>query len=243
MIKGIVVASACFSSSNLAIASSMPTPVGTVEKCQFEKPDANDLVVLIDGFDSFIKTDVWLSADPEWGGQHTSWTELQIEDGDQPLYIIAYSVMPRVWHFTGKTSRIKKVIVLRNPSPTIPLVGVVGLDRSVVDFDDRSLCKPVAPDWPVAGLETALGHKINLIPQNYRVNNIVLLPSDRVPKEGGNHGLSSQVTRSFIVHFDPTNVIVPEGTEEWPLNHLSTSQIQEAKTHLDGAIEILPSGL
>lgn len=217
------------------MASSLPRPVGTVEKCQFEKPDANDLVVLIDGFESSIQTDVWLSADPEWGGRHTSWTELKIEDGDQPLYIIAHSEMPRIWHFTGSTSRIKKVIVLRRASPTIPFVGVVGLDRSVVDFDDRAVCMPSAPEWPVAGFEAALGHKIDLIPQNYRVNKIVLLPSDRVPKGGQNYGLSSRVTDS-LVHFDPTNVIVPDGTEEWPTKHLSTSKRIKDAQHIDGAI-------
>lgn len=198
---------------------------GTKEDCSFAKPDPEDFVVLISDFSSRIKANVRLGYPHRW--EDTSSTELKIEPGDRPIFIIANSVMPRIWDFTGDTARVRKFIAIREPSRRAPLVGVAGLEEAKIDYVTNTICTRFSSGgrWTLEKFGEAIGHEIDLFPTRYAENydgSVLALPSDGVTggvqdqSLGPNNGLSRQVMANGkgalnLVHFDLRELNVPAG--------------------------------
>lgn len=72
-------------------------------------------------------------------------TEVNIEAGELPLFIILKSYSGRIWKFTGATNRVESVWVSteKMTSDYTPLAGVLGLPKEEVFFTNQKRCLPI----------------------------------------------------------------------------------------------------
>lgn len=75
----------------------------------------------------------------------TSVDDLEIEPGDEPLYIIASSYGPTIWRVAGATARVKTFIAASFGIDGKTSAGVIGIDRRSVKFT-TSACAPSLSD-------------------------------------------------------------------------------------------------
>ncbi len=102
--------------------------------CEFPKPSASAKVILLSGYEGYAISNVAVSGQD----RETSAAVIDIEKGEQPLYIVATNFDSLVWQLTGETDRVERFV-----APAMSRgVGVVGLDKSKIHFQPGRECLP-----------------------------------------------------------------------------------------------------
>ena len=66
---------------------------------------------------------------------------IDIQEGEQPLYVIARSGTGTIWQFTGAVQRVAHVVAMSEiMASDVPRVGIVGIDRTRVTFKSAKTC-------------------------------------------------------------------------------------------------------
>ena len=94
--------------------------------------------------------------------EDTGFSEIRVEEGETPLYVVLSAYSAVVWNFTGQTDRVSTVVVSGyNPG------GVVGIDAGKVAFLEGRDCLARAHEFPsvegirvTAQLRSLLGTEI-----------------------------------------------------------------------------------
>jgi hypothetical protein len=83
------------------------------------------------------RTDGWLRQSAEQPYRQTHAAQLEIEAGEQPLYVIASSQSALIWRFSGATERVVQFAAISQEGDYVPRVGAVGLstDRVLIMRD------------------------------------------------------------------------------------------------------------
>jgi len=72
--------------------------------------------------------------------EETRFAEIDIQEGTQPIYVVATSQAGMIWRFTGSTNRIYAVVIMADASQKPLRVGAIGLDRTRLHFRSSSEC-------------------------------------------------------------------------------------------------------
>jgi len=89
---------------------------------------------------------------------------INVEPGDEPLYVVITSYAPTIWQFSGAVERIERVVATstangRNGSNAqqAPIAGVTGVPRDRVGFPAKSSCFGYFSESPSSGSLQAAG--------------------------------------------------------------------------------------
>jgi hypothetical protein len=103
--------------------------------CDLPKPDTNDLVVVLSTWNGGLQPNVTVA------GQDgtTQLSQVAIEPGDRPLYLVLTAYYPNIWQLSGATDRLTRVIVVRSSlrtdkQPDLVGAGVIGVGADKVTF-------------------------------------------------------------------------------------------------------------
>nr|ALL53641.1 conserved hypothetical protein [uncultured bacterium fosmid I5J7] len=110
--------------------------------CELPAAGKDELVVFVAGERGVALSTVSTAGQDEV----TTASELIIEDGDEPLYVIVSSSQSVLWSFKGATQRVSRVFVSSEIRPDFERSGsgVAGIDPSRVHFVEGKHClKPV----------------------------------------------------------------------------------------------------
>jgi hypothetical protein len=107
------------------------TQANSVKRCDLPKPSAKAIPIYVGGYEgTAISTVAVAGLDRE-----TSFATLEIEEGDDPLYIVFNVYDPMVVRVTGATHRVERFV-----GGSLGGIGVVGLPKDVVDLTSLAAC-------------------------------------------------------------------------------------------------------
>jgi hypothetical protein len=86
------------------------------------------------------RKDDWLRSQAEHPDEQTFSTQIHIEDGPQPLYLIATSESAVIWQFSGATDRIVRFAGISTKGSYVPRVGTVGLPKDRISVMTDVFC-------------------------------------------------------------------------------------------------------
>lgn len=101
-----------------------------IAACGVPKAGPKDQVLVVSAYEGASLSTVTVAGQDEV----TQTVELNIEDGEEPLFIAASSYTPMIWRLTGATERVSKFIAAAKTD------GVVGLVKDRVTFVDGRNC-------------------------------------------------------------------------------------------------------
>lgn len=88
--------------------------VARAKSCALPAPASGDKVVLLGAYEGKTLSNISIGGDDlEVGSAH-----VEIEKGDEPLYIVATSFEAMVWHVTGETNRVAKFVAISMQAAT-----------------------------------------------------------------------------------------------------------------------------
>lgn len=171
-----------------AVLPEAPEPPSPGAACNAPSVPKGADVVLLTGYSSYALSNVAVS-----GKNNTTFAaSIEVEPGDQPLYVFAVSFEEIIWSFTGATERIQTLVV--QPPKRVksgPGAAVAGIDASRVHFVAASSCLPAAVhrtgrDLNEAGqrLASALGTRVSNIVADYYLTEMKI-PSGSAVARGG----------------------------------------------------------
>lgn len=161
-------------------------------RCGFPTPAAGSRVVLIGAYQGDTVSNISLGGDDVEVGV----AMINVEKGDEPLYIIAVSFEATIWKITGATDRIQRLVVQSANGlggTDAPRAGVVGVQRDKITFAHGRDCmryftNPDGGDGIAAGGEALLliGRKPDVIAGSYDLRALSipsgqLMPEARFP--------------------------------------------------------------
>jgi Ca2+-binding EF-hand superfamily protein len=117
-------------------AREMPT-ASQIAQCKLPPLPTGAKIHLVSSYSSYALSNVTIA------GQDltTVTTEIYVEPGDQPMYVVAASKTPRIWRFRGSTERVVNFVALSyGKSQDGSKAGVVGLARDRVSFTAPETC-------------------------------------------------------------------------------------------------------
>jgi hypothetical protein len=155
--------------------------------CRLAPADANDTLVIHGAYEGQAVSTAALA------GQDTTTllTEVEIEPGERPLYLVLNSYTPMVWRFRGDTGRVAKVAVISGAGgPGRPGAGVVGLPGAKVRAFHASECfghfaeaGSLQAHKARAFVHAVLGRNPDAVTANYGAARVAL-PSGRTAQAG-----------------------------------------------------------
>lgn len=155
-----------------------------VARCNLPKPDPSAMIVAIGGYHGRALSSVSIGGDDVT----TSVAQVEIEQGDQPLFIVASSYESMVWQVSGAVDRVSQFLVSAYPTAgagKVPRVGVVGLPAGRVSAPNGGDClKYFTSTSDTAGLQAQgalrvmLGRAPDLAVATYAMDKVAL-PSGR----------------------------------------------------------------
>lgn len=183
--------------------------------CSLPRAGAADTILNVRSYEAGALSDTVAGQD---GVTETS--ELNIEAGDTPLYIVASSYTAMIWRVTGHVGRVSHIVV-SSPAGA----GAVGLPKEKVTSIRSQGClryqsaAVASGSQQLAALGKVLGKPVDAIIDAYTLPKAVL-PSDGVAprdlKPGRNAALRSTVAFSAgglenvsAVHIAPSCALVP----------------------------------
>lgn len=108
-------------------------------------------------------------------------TEIHIEDGSEPLFVIAQTFTPTVWRVTGDVSRVARFVApgINRGNETIEGVGVAGLPKEKVTFLPGADCLGWQGDeagryQQMVELAQKLGQSPDKVVSNYTMSTVAL---------------------------------------------------------------------
>jgi Ca2+-binding EF-hand superfamily protein len=97
-------------------------------RCGLPPPPKDAVIAVVGAYEGAALSNVTIGDDEE----ETRVAQVDIQDGDRPLYVVLTSYHHMIWQFSGATSRIAHVVALSGPSRGSARSGVVGIDKSKV---------------------------------------------------------------------------------------------------------------
>jgi hypothetical protein len=108
--------------------------------CDLPRPAAEELVTVLGIYDGVLQPKVSVVGQDE----QTQLTLVDVEPGDQPIYLMLTSYQAMIWQFRGATDRIAKVVVVRayvsGQIADLAGAGVVGIAKDKVTFLPYGSC-------------------------------------------------------------------------------------------------------
>ncbi len=221
------------------LAAEPPSPLrraqlSEAESCKLPKPSPEASAVFVAGRGGSALSSVSV-AGPD---QETTFATLDIEEGKEPLYIVANISGPMVLRVTGATGRVERFVGGGNKQG----LGVIGLPAEVVDLTSMSECKfPVAyqadtSDWIKARalLVSALGKEVRMTGRN-KLDQLKL-PSGHRDKTEETQGIKSgPVVHSGNRSYRLTNKgLVELKREEYPTG----LEAEMRRFYPDGVVDV-----
>ena len=153
--------------------------------------------------------------------------QIDIQDGTQPIYVIATSFRGMVWQFTGATNRVMQVVAVTDAAQGFVRAGVVGIDkakvlvRSAADcmrsfHDDRealnakealaALLNGRSPDAVVGKYQLSrVRFPVGQMSSDHPFANVMAAPTSEAAKSA--HGEMLRFTPLGVAMFDPKAVV------------------------------------
>jgi Ca2+-binding EF-hand superfamily protein len=148
-----------------------------LSRCNLRKAEAGEKLYLISAYQAGTLSSVTVAGQD----QTTETAEINVEDGKEPLYIVASSYKPMIWRLTGHVERVAYFAGSASGG-----IGVTGLPKEKTNLTGDGQCLQRLADIrgnPQASLRfagTAFGKQVDGIYNGYSVPR-VSLPSDTVP--------------------------------------------------------------
>jgi hypothetical protein len=171
-----------------AVRPEAPEPPAAGAECDAPPVPKGAEVVLLSGYTSYALSTVAVS-----GKNNTTFAaSVEVEPGDDPLYVFAVSFQPIVWSFTGATERIQTLVVQPPKSAKSgPGAAVAGIAASRVHFVPASSCLPAAVhrtgrDLNEAGqrLARALDARVSSLVTDYYLTEVKIPSGNVVDRQG-----------------------------------------------------------
>ena len=146
-----------------------------VKACGLTSPGVNTRVVMIGAYEGAGLSTVSLGDDDETVGV----TDISVESGPEPLYVILTTCGANIWRFSGSVERIERVFACANSAgvSSVPRVGVTGLARDKVTIAGTGDCIPcfskpdsVESKHALEGVKFAIGRTPDTIATIYSAN-------------------------------------------------------------------------
>lgn len=146
-------------------------------------------VVLMSAYGSNAIANVTVAGQDET----TVTSEVYVEPGNEPLYIVAATMKPRIWRFRGSTERVAQFVSVSAGTPQAGArVGIVGLPKERATFLPPESCFRYFTDarWPETAkakriVEAKTGQPVKTLVATYNLTEIAL-PSGITPPEPDN---------------------------------------------------------
>jgi len=147
--------------------------------CDFPRPGADDKVLVIGAYEAGRLSSVSVAGQDT----ETETSEIHIEDGKEPIYLIATSYTPMIWRLTGHTERISHFV-----SNAYRGVGVTGIDKDKATLTGLGRCtirfdKNNATKATFDSLAAAIGKPVDGIFDSYTLPGLVIPSQAVAPKD------------------------------------------------------------
>jgi hypothetical protein len=157
--------------------------------CGLPEPSAPAQLLLL----SAQESDAISTATIGFQDSETGAGTIEVEPGDEPLYLVVTTFRPVIWRFTGAVGRVERAVFAstvtapnRVEPHAVPLAGVVGLPAEKVVFVARPNCLRYFSDMPsaqaamtMATVRRETGKEQVVVAARYAVSDIQI-PSGRM---------------------------------------------------------------
>jgi len=192
--------------------------------CNASSPSAEDMVVFVSGYEgSGLSNVAVLSLD-----EVTEVSRLVIEEGDQPLYIMASTYESMIWSITGDVDRVRKFVTSKNRRTERGQykdkagVGVVGLAKEKIEFlEPNCLDYYYKPSDSLEGIRAKgrwsriAGRKPDKMIGHYAIFSTRIPSGNNVPPNSQQRFRRNTVSNLYryaaegVIEIDPEKVIAP----------------------------------
>jgi Ca2+-binding EF-hand superfamily protein len=207
--------------------------------CSFQNPASASLLLAYSQYRGRTYSDVYIGGD----SIETTVINVEVKPGKQPLYLLLRSNESVIWHFSGDTKRIEKVVTASEISanrrnaiarPLTSATGVIGIAADKVQITNGTCL----PDFNAVNTKTvsqeilraALGRKLDEIGEANAPGNLVLPPLRTLPLDQ-----KSTVPKSFDAEIWKNMV-----TEYSPAEFQSVNSAEVVAAEPVGSYKILP---
>ncbi|MCH9808323.1 MAG: hypothetical protein K0U74_11375 [Alphaproteobacteria bacterium] len=157
-----------------------------IANCNLPPPPTGAKVHLVSSYSAHALSNVTIAGQDKT----TVTSEIYIEPGDEPIYIIAASKTPRIWRFRGRTERVAAFVGLTyGARKQEAQAGAVGLPRDRVFFTVPETCfryfsdaKHSEAKKAKALIEAKLGQPVSKLTAKYSLTELAL-PSGITPPD------------------------------------------------------------
>jgi Ca2+-binding EF-hand superfamily protein len=191
-------------------------------------PKASDAakVVLIGAYQAEAVSSVTIGSQDVAVGAGT----INIEPGDEPIYLVVTSFRPTIWRLYGAVERVERLVLSatmtgpgRGMPQEKPLVGATGVPAERVSFLGQSRCIRYFTETPsssaaaaAASVRQETGKDASTIAARYGLSE-VSVPSGRIRNVERAHSNKLVIVKqagTLTIEGDPRNVIVQTGRGE-----------------------------
>lgn len=142
------------------------------QACNLVKPSRGATLIRLSAYEGQQLSDVALAGQDE----ETTTSEIRIEPGREPLFIVASSYESQIWRFTGAVERIEHVM-LSSWQKTVfgaPAVGLTGVARQKVSTVGAQCIGGYYGSINAQALPDGLGRNANVTASIYGISGIAL---------------------------------------------------------------------
>ena len=107
------------------------------KECVVELPSKSARVIFLSGMYGAAVPNISLTGQ----GIETQAVKITIEEGVEPLYIVATAYRPIIWSISGATERVERFVASPSAQKNTEVVGVAGLKKSQVNLTGKG-CLP-----------------------------------------------------------------------------------------------------
>jgi hypothetical protein len=200
--------------TSVAILTMYVTASAQASDCELPKPSAAAKVVLL----STHQTEALSSAALGSQDDVTSFGTINVEAGNEPLYVVIVSGRPTIWRFAGSIERVERVVVAsfggesdHKAHDSKPRAGAIGLPAERVSFPQRARCldyffavPPPGSTKIVAAVKAATGKDPAVVVAQYRTT-AFNVPSGKI------EAIGSGAERIQVRQAGGTFIVEPKG--------------------------------
>lgn len=190
--------------------------------CGFPTPPKDAAIAFVGAYEGQGVSTVSIDGDDV----ETSVSDVLIEPGDKPLYVVLSSYDAMVWRFTGAVNRVARVVATssKGNKANAPRVGVVGVPKAKVSFTTRTNCLRYdgdKNDGGPAALAATLGREVDVsavtyglalasLPSGKVSNNATFANAREAPKDSPAAAMWEEMRRfspGGVIEIDPRSVV------------------------------------
>jgi hypothetical protein len=148
------------------------TPNSLSANCDLSKPSAKAKIIRLSAYEGNQLSNVSLAGQDN----ETTTSEVKIEPGSEPLYIVASSYEAQIWRFTGAVSRVEHIVLSSWQKNEFgqPAVGLAGIPRAKMSSTTPECVGGYYERIDLNALERQLGRKPNDVAAFYGIDGISL---------------------------------------------------------------------